>query len=60
MIVWMEITLDKYEFPKAVADTRKELAEIIGVRPKSISEHISRCKRLGIKCRYIKVEIEDE
>lgn len=60
MTVWMEITLDKYELPVAVAMTRVELARLVGVEPETISEQICRYRKHGMKCKYIKVEIEDE
>ena len=45
----------------AVADTQRELAEMCGVKEKSIRESISRAKRRGMRCSYIKIEnLEDE
>lgn len=53
--IWMKVSIDKYELPEMVAESREELAEILGVKPKSISEDMSRAKRKGMKCSYIKV-----
>lgn len=52
---WMKVTLDKYEFPLVVAETREELAEIVNVKPATISEEISRAKRTGMRCQYVKI-----
>lgn len=60
MTVWMEITLDEYELPIAVGLSREDLARQTGVQPETISEQICRYRRLGMKCKYIKVEIDDE
>lgn len=60
MTVWMEITLDDYELPVAIAESRVRLAEMVGVEPETISEQICRYRKHGMKCKYIKVEIEDE
>lgn len=56
---WMLVTLDDYELPLAVAETREELAEMIGVKPKSITEQLSRKKRKGKKCQYARIEREE-
>lgn len=43
----------------AVADTQRELAEMLGVKKESICQTISRAKRTGRPCVYMKV-MEDE
>lgn len=58
--VYMQISKDEYEFPLAIADSIQELAEIIGKSPATIGSYISRCKKSGRKCRYIKINIEEE
>lgn len=56
MTLWLQVTTDQYELPLVVADSRQELARLCGVKPKTISEKISRRKE---KCSYVKVEIEE-
>ena len=51
MTLWLKVTNDKYELPLAVSDTKKELAEMLGLKRISI--------RKGKSC-YIKVICTDE
>jgi len=51
MTLWLKVTNDKYELPLAVADTKRELAEMLGLKKISI--------RKGKSC-YIKVICPDE
>ena len=60
MIVYMEISKDKYELPVAIADSVEKLAKIRKVSANSIASRMYHCKRGGYWCRYIKVEIEDD
>lgn len=60
MIVYMEISKDKYELPVAIADTTKELAKIRNVSANTISSMICHCREKGHWCRYVRVEIDDE
>ena len=56
MFVYMKTTTDKYELPIFVADTAKELAEMVGTTVGCVYSSISK-KRKG----WAKVEIgEDE
>lgn len=59
-VLYMQVTRDKYEFPVAIADSIPELANMIGKSPNTIKSYMSRCKKIGRKCRYIKIEIEEE
>lgn len=59
-IIYMKVTMDKYELPLAVADTVVELARIVGAKPNTISSGISKSKSLGIRSQYVKVVIQDE
>lgn len=59
MKVYMEITLDKYELPVAVADSINELAALVNVKHTSIRVLMSRAKQRGGRCKYIKVELEE-
>ena len=56
---WIKIDLKTDEIV-AVADTQRELAKICGVKEPTIRQSISRAKRMGMKCCYMKVEDEDE
>lgn len=60
MIIWMSVSKDKYEHPVFVADSIEELAELCGVKVSSIYSYMSHAKKTGGRCKYIKVEVEDE
>ena len=57
-VLWMKVDLKDAEFPLAVADSQRELAKLCGVKEASIRQSISRAKRLGMRCSYIKIEDE--
>lgn len=57
--IYMLVTKDKYELPLAVADTRKELGEMIGVSSITIANSITRARKNGHKSKYVRVEIPD-
>ena len=57
--IWMLIDLNHDELPIEVADTARELAQICGVKEESIIQSVSRAKRMGIRCRYVKVVDEE-
>lgn len=60
MTIWMEVTKDRYELPITVADSAKELAEMIGVKPQSIWQHESRASQGKLKRqRFVRVEVEE-
>ena len=52
--------MDKYEHIVAIGDTAKELAEKVGVSVNTINGAISHSKKLGIRCCYKKVIIDDK
>lgn len=56
MILYIKVTRDKYELPVAVADSKKELAHMVG-RDES---GIYRAFAEGRKSCYVKVEVEDD
>lgn len=58
--LWMKVDLKNEEQPLAVADTIYQLANMCQVSVRSIQQHICRQRRLGEKCCYRKVEVEDE
>lgn len=55
MTLYMRVTSDKYELPLAVADSKRELAEIQGLSVSAVKSAYS----LKTKT-YVKVEVEDE
>lgn len=55
MTLYMRVTSDKYELPIAVADSKRELAEMQGLTPSTVRSAYS----LKTKT-YIEVEVEDE
>ena len=60
MNIWMAVTADEYELPIRVADTARELAELMGVSANSIHSFVSRGDNgayTGI--RYVKVEVDE-
>ena len=60
MYVYMHVTKDKYELPLAVADSVKELADLVGVHPNDIHGVIYRARIRGSKrSKYVKVKIDD-
>lgn len=61
MTLWMEVDLKNKELPTGRMATRaRDLARICGIEPKGVSNAISRAKRNGTRCRYVKVVIEEE
>lgn len=58
--IYMLVTNDIYEFPVAMANSVQELARMIGVRPNSISSAMSHAKSRGQRCKYVKVELDEE
>lgn len=61
MMVWMEVTKDKYQLPVAVADSLKELSEITGVSRNAISQSACRMRSgQHLRGRFLSVEINEE
>lgn len=60
MTIWLQVTLDKYEFPVAVADTAEQLANLVGCSQNNIYSCVSHAKRYGYRSRFVKVEIEED
>ena len=58
-VLYMKVTNDIYELPLAVAGSVRELAKMVGVRPKSILNMMSRARVDGKIIQYRKVVIED-
>lgn len=72
MKIWMYVTDDKFELPLAIADTRRELSEIIGIKEHTIEitrdRFLRNVREKGEidengnykRCRFYKVEVEDD
>lgn len=58
--LWMKVSMDKYELPLIVCDSAAELARRIGVPQVNIRSAISKAKRRGYRCKYVKVAIDEE
>lgn len=56
--IYMLVEDDIYELPLAIADTPGELAEIIGIDKQKIFEEMSKAKRKGLWCRFVKVSLD--
>lgn len=56
--VWLNVTMDEYELPVAVADTAAQLAQILGTTEMTILSSISHAKHDGRKTPYRKVRVE--
>ena len=57
--IWIKVDLNTDD-TIAVADTQRELAEMCGVKEKTIRESISRAKKHGWRCCYMKIEDTDD
>lgn len=62
MTIWMEVDLKNKELPTGrMANKPGKLAKMVGLKnPKGVSNAISRAKRTGKRCRYVKVVIEED
>lgn len=56
--LYMATTRDKYELPIAVADSTKELAEMLGMEHKTVSMYMSPCN--GYRKGFYKINVETE
>lgn len=52
--IYAVVSTDKYELPWFVG-TLDEICEVFNVKKTTILQHISRSKKEGYKCRYVKV-----
>jgi len=58
--VYMMVTRDKYSLPEAIADSVKDLAQLVDSTSGSILSTISHDKKQGRLPKYIKVEIPED
>ena len=56
MTLYLKVTKDKYELPVAVADSKKELARMLG----RYESGIYRAFKEGRESCYVQVEVEDD
>ena len=59
MTLWMEVTMDEYELPVAVASSAEELARKNGKTRHNIYSAIYKAKVRGYRSKYVKVEVEE-
>ena len=60
-IVWMAVSQDELRLPIAIADTAKELAELLGTTENNVKSSTSKSKHGVYKnSRYIAVRIDEE
>lgn len=60
MVLWAAVdTKDPYKRLCAVADTAQELADMLGIRVKTIYECVSRARKGLAPERFIRVEVPD-
>lgn len=55
MTLYVKTTADKYRLPLAVADSKRELAEMLGISPESVRSGFSHKHNT-----YYMVEVEDD
>ena len=61
MTLWMEVDLKNKELPTGrMATKSRELSRMLGLHPCAVSDAICKAARTGRKCRYVKVEIDEE
>lgn len=60
MFVWLKVTTDRLELPVAVAESGKELARICGVSENNVYNTMTKARRLGHKCQYVRVRVDTE
>lgn len=57
--IWMMVSDDKYEFPLAIADTARQLAEMIGSTENNVrSDYCHYMQGRTKSCRYRRVELD--
>lgn len=60
MTLWMEIDVKNNDLPLAVCESAPMLARQVGVSPNVIYSAIHREMYMGLKSRFVKVEVEEE
>ena len=61
MTIYMEVDLKNKELPTGrMAETATALSRMCGCNDKNVSSAIHHAKKKGGRCRYVKVEIDEE
>ena len=60
MTLWMKVSDDEYELPLIVTTSAMMLAEKLGGKESTIKSAVSKCKKNGWRCSYVRVEVEDD
>lgn len=61
MTLYMKVTRDEYELPVAVAETKAELARMLGMKREKVRSAFAKVKKYGYKHpTYVVVEVEDD
>ena len=61
MTLYMKITRDEYELPLAVAETKAELARMLGIERGKVRSAFAKVKKYGYKhSTYVVVEVDDD
>lgn len=56
MKLWLEVTKDKYELPLAVADSAKELAQMVGTTESNVRSNFY---KRAEKSRFQRIIVDD-
>ena len=56
MTLYLKVTKDRYQLPVAIADSKAELADMLGVARTAVYKGLKRCEGKSV---YIAVEVED-
>ena len=59
MTLYMKVTRDEYELPLAVAETKAELARMLGIKREHVRTAFSHAKKFK-NPTYVVVEVDDE
>lgn len=57
---YLMVESDMYELPIAVAESPKELSEMVGIPAKAICEKMCRARKEGLWCEFVKIPKEGE
>ena len=61
MTLYMKVTRDEYELPVAVAETKAELARMLGLSKANVRSTFAKVKKYGYKhSTYVVVEVDDD
>lgn len=59
--LWMTVTDDEYELPLGVYDTRKEMADAVGVSEDTVKSAVYKgCRSRYLELKFVKVCLGDQ